>query len=114
MHLRELELRLRARSLWESGVADDVSQGLPAYAQCISIYARSCRPVTIGGLWVGDPFVPFWLIALEDLALRVVADDLRIDKAAQIEPLRSKLRHLVCILGSDGCKRGRCISKSHL
>lgn len=38
-------------------------------------------------------YVPLNFIVLEDLPFRVVADVSNIDEAAQVEPLRSKLRH---------------------
>lgn len=37
--------------------------------------------------------LPFGLIVLEDLPLGVIADVLDVDEAAQVELLRSKLRH---------------------
>jgi hypothetical protein len=43
--------------------------------------------------------VPLDLVILKDLPLGVVADVLDIDKAAQVEALRSELRHD----GGPGC-----------
>lgn len=56
MHLRQLQLRLRSRSLRERYIADNVSQRL-----------------SLG------------LVLLEYFAFRMVADDLIIDEAAEVE-----------------------------
>ena len=71
MHLRKLQLRLRSCPLWQRGIVNDVAKGLT-----------------------------FGFVLGEDFAFRVVADNLVVYEAAQIESFRAEGGH--CDVVGDG------------
>lgn len=73
VHLRQLQLSLSARALWQKCVADDV-------AKCLSL----------------------GLVLLKDFALGVVADDLDVDETTKVQLLRSEHGHDCGVVCTDG------------
>jgi hypothetical protein len=82
VHLRELELSLRADSLWKGGISDNVSQ-------CLAVRALSLAR----GLHEEVGSIPFRLVLGEHLALGVVADVANVYIASNVELGRAELRH---------------------
>lgn len=82
MHLRELQLCLRAYSLRERGISDDVSQGLSACALVLAtIVVKKCD------------YMPLGLILHVHLPLGVVANIADLREASDVELRRAELRH---------------------
>lgn len=104
VHLRQLQLRLGPHARRERRVPDNVPERLPGDITD-HISKRYSSGGKEGGRGRGSPLR---LVRLDDLALRVVADDARVDEAAQVELLRPEHRHLGWIfskgagLGSGG------------
>jgi hypothetical protein len=82
VHLRELELRLRADSLRERRVANDVAESLSVGA--LGVDCLLCGEVGR---------IPLGLILREDLSLGVVTNVADVDVASNIELGRAELRH---------------------
>jgi hypothetical protein len=97
VHLRQLQLRLCAHAGGERYIADDVAEGLSVARNCqLSpgfIHRTVFRSIAARrkGYWV--LFVPLGLVLGEDLALGVVADDLDVDEAAEVELLGAEHGH---------------------
>jgi hypothetical protein len=87
VHLRELELGLRADSLRECRVADDVAEGLSAGA--LGVDSLSCEEVGR---------IPLGLVLHEHLPLGVVANIADVDVASNVELGRAELRHVGWLL----------------
>lgn len=125
VHLRQLQLGLRAHARREGRVADDVAEGLsvcgkrarkqsvnalPVFSSVLLSSRLSSLPASRNGaadcFWsgpIGWADVPLRLVLLVHLPLGVVADDLDVDEAAQVELLRPEHRHL----GEGFCGRGK-------
>jgi hypothetical protein len=82
MHLRELELSLRADPLRERRVADDVAEGLSVGALGVD-----CLP------WEEVGHIPLGLVLHEHLSLGVVANVADVDVTSNVELGRTELRH---------------------
>lgn len=107
VHLRELELRLGPHARRQRLVADNVPQRLPTFPQkrSVRLLKTTGRPRAVAASVVaeGGKSSPLRLELLEHRALRVVADDARVDEAAQVELLGPEHRHLGRV--SRGCRR---------
>ncbi len=88
MHLGELQLGDGAGAGREGGVADDVAEGLSARSVSAPNPSRARETQTRHG-----ESVPLGLVGLEGLALRVVADDLDVGVAPEVELLGPKHGH---------------------
>jgi len=93
VHLGELELGLRACALGEGSIANHVAERLPEQKTRVSVSIAMMLRWSSLGAAKGGTKVPFRLILLKHLPLRVIADDFDVGKAAQIQSLRSELRH---------------------
>ncbi|KFZ01188.1 hypothetical protein V501_10163 [Pseudogymnoascus sp. VKM F-4519 (FW-2642)] len=90
-----LELCLGAHAAGEGGVADDVAEGLSVARE---LSAESNHPSILLSFDRGEEkewawSVPLRLVLGEDLALGVVADDLDVDEAAEVELLGAEHGH---------------------
>ena len=83
VHLRQLELGLRADALRERGVADNVAQRLSVWP-----FVSHCMDATRELRWA-----PLRLVLRVDLALGVVANVADLGKAPDVELGRTELRH---------------------
>lgn len=103
MHLGQLELGLCTRLRWKAQVADDVAQGLSDRNRASAQYSQpqSDSQFRISTLHSASLRVvrnrvriPLGLILSKDLSLGMVADDLDVNEASQVELFRSEHRHL--------------------
>jgi hypothetical protein len=83
---------LGAHSRWESEVSDDVSKSLSRRVS-ISIHTNASNGIC-GGPMLLMSCIPLCLVLRENLSLRVVANDLDVDKTTQVQLFRSKHGHL--------------------
>lgn len=94
VHLAQLQRRLHPRALRERRVSDHVPERLPAVWESRSKHARSAagarRHLAAPG---ADQHAPLRLELLVGLALRVVANNVDVDVAAQVELLRPEHGH---------------------
>ena len=96
MHLRKLNLCLCAHTLGKRGITDDVAERLPGSCQSNSFLSPK------------SGVLPFRLVLRENLPLRMIANVADLGEAANIERLRSELRHV-----GDGVVRLRLQDKQY-
>lgn len=82
VHLRELELSLRADSLRKGGIADQVSQSLSVSSSVVARWEHQVQRR-----------MPFWLILRVHLPLGVVADIANLGETSNVQLGRAELRH---------------------
>jgi hypothetical protein len=92
VHLCELDLGLRADTLWEGRVANEVSESLPNYIISLDGWPCVVSATEWSTLWYFEKKrVPLWLVLGEDLPFCVIANIADVDVTAKIELLCAEL-----------------------